>query len=126
MNIKIWQTEEWKKNRDNFLKAHPFCQWHGPLVKSTSVHHPQKKNSISEKEYLSLKGTVALCKKCHFAIRKRLKLCPHCKTHYFKPKRGRTMCWNCFSKTDYGKVVKDYYDKHPNEINRRRKFRKRV
>ena len=116
----VWGTEEWKKNREEFLKLHPYCEWHGPPVKATTVHHPQKKNKITEQEYMSMKDAKALCKRCHFAVRKRLKLCPKCKEHYFKPKKGREMCWDCFSKTDFGKVVKDYYDKHPEKMKRRK------
>jgi hypothetical protein len=31
------------------------------------------------------------------------------------------MCWNCFVKTDFGKVVADYYEKHPKELTLKKK-----
>jgi hypothetical protein len=118
--VKTWQSPEWKKNRDEFLRD-KFCAWHGNPIRAEVPHHPQKEGSISDAEYLSLKDCIPLCKRCHFAARKGLKLCPVCKTHYYKPKRGRDpMCWNCFSKTPFGARVKQYYDNHP-EFKKRRK-----
>ena len=110
-----WQTQEWRENREKFLTKHPFCAWHGEPVKSTTVHHPQKPGTISEKDYLSMEDCLALCKRCNYAIHKKLKLCPVCKEHYFKSKKGRDRCWKCFIETDFGKAVKDYYDARPEE-----------
>jgi len=36
-------------------------------------------------DYLSMKDTLVLCKKCHFAIEQGKALCPECKQHYFYP-----------------------------------------
>ncbi len=106
-----WNSKEWKRNKDAFLEANPFCLWHGASVKATVPHHPQRRGSLSERSYVSLKGCIPLCHKCHYAAKKRMKLCPVCKTHYFKPRRNRKMCWECFTKTPFGQAVKDYYGK---------------
>jgi hypothetical protein len=118
-----WNSKEWKRNKEAFLKVNPFCLWHGSPVKATVPHHAQRR-SLSEKSYVSLKGCIPLCQKCHYAAKKRMKLCPVCKTHYFKPRRNRKMCWECFTKTSFGQAVKNYYDKKRVEdmkIKRRRK-----
>jgi len=115
--MRSWRTSEWKRNRDMFLQG-KFCAWHGTPVKATVPHHPQKRGSLSEVDYLSLKGCIPLCQKCHYAAKQRLKLCPLCKENYFKPRAGRKICWKCFSKTPFGQRVKEYYDKHPDEIKR--------
>jgi hypothetical protein len=107
-----WKTAEWQKNRDLFL-ANKYCAWHGPPVEATVPHHPRK--CKTEAEYLSLKGCIPLCQACHYAAKLRMRLCPVCKEHYFKPKRGRRkICWECFIKTPKGQQVKEYYDKRPN------------
>jgi len=107
-----WRTREWKQNRAEFL-AGKFCAWHGAPVKAAVPHHPQRRGTISKADYVSLKGCIPLCNQCHYAARKGLRLCPICKKHYFKPRRGRhTMCWECFSKTPFGKQVKAYWDEH--------------
>ena len=110
-----WRSQEWKTNRDAFLKD-KFCAWHGSPVKAEVPHHPQKRGSISGKEYLSLKDCVPLCRRCHFAAGKRLKLCPVCKQHYYKPKKGKAMCWECFTKTGFGQAVKRYHDQHHEKV----------
>lgn len=120
--IRSWQTPEWQKNREEFFKKNPWCIWHGEPVKATVPHHPQKLGSLSQTEYVSLKGCIPFCKECNWANMKKLKLCPVCKDNYFNPKRGkRKMCWNCFVKTDFGKVVADYYEKHPKELTLKKK-----
>jgi hypothetical protein len=107
-----WKTAEWQKNRDLFL-ANKYCAWHGPPVEATVPHHPRK--CKTEAEYLSLKGCIPLCQTCHYAAKLRMRLCPVCKKHYFKPKHGRRkICWECFIKTPKGQQVKEHYDKHPN------------
>lgn len=111
-----WKSQEWKENRDKFLAEHPFCEWHGEPVKATCVHHPQKRGTISDEDYLSMKGCKALCRQCHGAIRRKLKLCPICKEHYYKPRKSKDRCWSCFAKTPFGQAVKTYYDNHPEEL----------
>jgi hypothetical protein len=122
---KLWRTEEWKKNSEEFLKDNPFCLWHGEPVKATVPHHPQRKGSLTNEQYLSLEGCIPLCSSCNFAVEKGLKLCPICKVHYYKPnkKKGKDRCWECFCKTSFGKAVKVYYENHPKEL--KRKMRKK-
>lgn len=50
----------------------------------------------AKKEYLEFKDVIILCRKCHFAYHKGLRLCSECKTNYHKPKHEK--CWNCFQK----------------------------
>jgi hypothetical protein len=108
---KTWQTPQWKKNVENFLNLHPFCEWCGKP--STVVHHPKRKNGYSDKEYISLVGCIPLCQSCHYAVLKKLKLCPVCKQNYFKPsrKKHKESCYQCFIKTPFGKAVNEYYQK---------------
>jgi hypothetical protein len=107
----IWNSPEYRKNVEEFLRLHPYCEWHGEPTKATVVHHPKKKNGYSKKEYISLEGGIGLCKPCHFAVGKHLHLCPICKQHYFFKKRNRElMCWECFKKTEFGQVVANYYN----------------
>jgi hypothetical protein len=108
--LRSWSKAEWKKNRDTFLQD-KYCAWHGAPVRATVPHHPHKRRSMSEAEYVSMQGCIPLCQKCHYAARKRLKLCPVCKEHYFKPRRGRKMCWKCFGKTSFGQRVVEYYER---------------
>ncbi len=120
---KTWQSEEWKKNRDEFLKVNPFCSWHGSPIKATVPHHPQRKGTLTEEKYLSLEGCIPLCNSCNFAAEKGLRICSICKKHYFKPnrKKKKDRCWECFSITPFGKSVKEYYEAHPNELRKKRR-----
>lgn len=111
----LWKTEEWKQNKAAFLKTNPICVWCGSP--SSIPHHPQKPNSISDKEYLSLRGGIPLCQRCHYAAKKGLKLCPLCKKNYYKPKRKREkICWSCFIQTPSGKEIKKWRDKQEENV----------
>ena len=118
-----WKSPEYRKNVEEFLNLHPYCSWHGEPVKATVVHHNPKRQ-YAEEEYVALVDCKGLCNKCHFAVKKHLKLCPICKQHYFKPsrKKGKDRCWECFIKTPLGQNVKSYYDQHPDKL--KRKMRK--
>jgi hypothetical protein len=115
-----WQTKEWKEKAAEFVKDKT-CAWCG-TTENLVPHHPKKKGGYSREEYLSLEGCIPLCKQCNFMEDKGYKLCPKCKKKYYKPKRGREpLCWNCFSQTPLGKSVKEYYEKHPEELKKKRK-----
>ena len=101
MVLQVWKTKEWKENREQFLKENPFCFFHGEPVKATQVHHPQKRSKQTDEEYLSLKGCLALCKPCHFALSKGLRLCPKCKIHYFRKRKWKKGCWECYKKSQH-------------------------
>jgi hypothetical protein len=67
----------------------------------------RSKRQKSYEKYMSLKGTMILCKKCHMAAEKGFVLCKSCKRGYHKPRFA--MCWNCFKKTEIGqKVARNY------------------
>ena len=51
----------------------------------------------SYEEYMTLKDTRILCKKCHLAIEKGRVLCQVCKKKYHK--RRYRKCWHCFNNT---------------------------
>ncbi len=125
-STKTWQSLEWKKNKEEFLKANPNCAWCDKPA--TVPHHPQKDGTLTKEEYISLEGCIPLCDKCHFAIMKGLKLCSVCKEHYFKPskKKHKDRCWSCFSKTPFGQAVKKYYDDHPKKKRRTLKVKEKV
>jgi hypothetical protein len=109
-----WQTKEWKEKAAEFVKSKT-CEWCGS-TENLVPHHPRKKGGYNREEYLSLEGCVALCGRCNYMESKGFKLCPYCKKQYYKPKRSRThMCWECFTKTSFGKSVKEYYEKTPNQ-----------
>jgi len=112
---KSWQTPEYRKNVEEFLKLHPFCEFHGEPVKATVVHHPKKRGGYTEKEYISLVGCIGLCFKCHYAVKKKLRLCPVCKQHYFRPskRKQKDRCWECFCKTPEGQPIVEYYKNNP-------------
>lgn len=121
--MSVWQTQEWKDKAAEFVKGKS-CEWCGATEKLVP-HHPKKKGGYTREEYLSLEGCKVLCGKCNFMESKGYKICPVCKKKYFKPKRGRdAMCWDCFSQTSLGKSVKEYYEKHPNELKKRRQKKK--
>ena len=118
-----WQTPEWKEKASEFVKDKK-CEWCGS-TESLVPHHPKKKGGYTHDEYMSLEGCFPLCKKCNFMEDRGYKLCSQCKKKYYKPKRGREpLCWSCFSETSLGKNVKEYYEKHPEELKRKRRKKK--
>lgn len=70
----------------------PFCKWCGK--KATVPHHPTR-DHYGKPEYINLylSGCVPLCKRCHNALHKGLKLCPICKERYCKPEHD--CCYGC-------------------------------
>jgi hypothetical protein len=113
-----WQTQEWKDKAAEFVKGKS-CEWCG-ATENLVPHHPKRKEGYTHDEYMSLEGCKVFCGKCNFMESKGFKICPVCKKKYFKPKHGREqMCWSCFSQTSLGKSVKDYYEKHPEELKKK-------
>ena len=100
MKRKIWQLASWRKRAIEFKKGKS-CEWCGK-TKDLSIHHPQKKDSLSNEKYESFEGTMILCRSCHFAWHKGLILCSKCKKRYHK--RKYDYCYSCFSKTEQGKL----------------------
>jgi hypothetical protein len=54
----------------------------------------------SDQEYFAFTNTIILCKRCHHAHHKKMRLCRVCKTHYHKARYR--MCWSCFRGTSGG------------------------
>lgn len=92
---KPWQLSEWKQRRKEFLSGKS-CAWCGS-GEQLVVHHPQAKYSLTDEQYESFEGAIALCKRCHFSLHKGLVLCEVCKRNYRRPERE--MCWRCFRKS---------------------------
>ena len=107
-----WQTQEWKTKASEFVQGKT-CAWCG-TDKNLVPHHPKKKGGYTHDQYLTLDGCIVLCSKCNFMEYKHYKICPQCKKKYYKPKRGHDpLCWDCFTKTSFGKAVKEYHITHP-------------
>lgn len=91
-----WHRKKWKEKRAELIKKTGCCEWCGS-TKNLCIHHPQKNNSLSQKEYESLKGTIVLCKRCHHIYHKYNKiLCQKCKKHYHSVYYSE--CWHCAGK----------------------------
>ena len=89
---KPWQTKEWREKRAKFIKDKS-CEWCGSTETPLTIHHPQKKNTLSDEKYMSFEGVMILCKRCAFAAHNRMHLCPSCKKK-FVPNRF-DVCFNC-------------------------------
>jgi hypothetical protein len=117
-----WQTQEWKEKAAEFIKGKN-CEWCGS-TENLVPHHPKRKGGYTHSEYVSLDGCFVLCTKCNFMEDLGFRICPNCKKHYYKPKRGKeSLCWECFAKTPFGQKVKEYYEKHPGERKRNRRIK---
>lgn len=90
---KIWQSKEWKTKVKEFISDRP-CQWCGSMEFRTA-HHPYR-SSYGEDIYLDLylSQCMVLCRRCHTALHKGLKLCPTCKQKY-APYEAET-CFPCY------------------------------
>lgn len=55
----------WKRERDRFIKAHPFCEicsWNGIVTEAVTVHHVKP---LSEGGKNDPDNLMALCDACH-------------------------------------------------------------
>ena len=132
-----WDTPEWRAASDAFTQGEK-CVWCNTTEK-LAPNHPKRKGGYTHVEYMDLENSCIiptrelkrlslpliktkfiLCTKCNFMHDKGYLICLGCRKHYYKPKKGRDhLCWECFSKTTYGANVKDYYDKHPDELKKK-------
>jgi hypothetical protein len=63
---KTYNTLAWRKKRELFIIGKS-CEVCGEK-KGLAIHHPQLPGSLTEKEYISFKGTIILCKKHHYIV----------------------------------------------------------
>lgn len=63
---KPWALADYGKRRKEYIKGKS-CKWCGSK-ENLVLHHPQKPNSLSDKDYRSLVGVEVLCSSCHYAI----------------------------------------------------------
>jgi hypothetical protein len=99
---RTWGSKEWKEKRAIYLVG-KVCEVCGKAEKLV-IHHPQKKNSLTNEEYASFEGAQVLCNRCHFAYHKGMHLCPTCKVKYTKNKYAT--CFNCQPESDFKTAVK--------------------
>lgn len=80
-NRKTWSSKAWRDARDAFLNGKA-CAWCGKRY-DLIAHHPTM-DHYGSPEYIDpyLSKCVVLCRRCHCAVHKKLKLCPVCKKQY--------------------------------------------
>jgi len=64
--VKIYDTPAWRKRRAEFIKGKS-CERCGSK-EYLSIHHPQPPNTLTDEDYLSFKGTMILCRRCHWIV----------------------------------------------------------
>lgn len=74
---KAYQSSEWKKLRDIYMKEHPVCEEclaKGKITPAVDIHHkesPFKNNEVNKSLLLDYNNLQALCKECHGDIHNR-------------------------------------------------------
>lgn len=118
---RIWQSKEWKTKVKAFIADRP-CEWCGAKEYRTA-HHPYR-SSYGEDIYLDLflSQCMVLCRKCHSALHKGLKLCPICKVKY-APNEAE-MCFSCYCEK-YPEVREKVDRAKTERKNRQREARKK-
>lgn len=75
----------------------------------------QDADKFAKGEYLKFNDIVTLCKRCHFAAEKGMKLCPYCKKNYCRIDywEGLTACKGCKPKAreEYAKFEEEMDEK---------------
>ena len=72
-----YNTTEWRKLRESYIKQHPICEEclnKGKVTPATSVHHKQSpfKNGTANKQlFLDYNNLMAICHECHAEIHNR-------------------------------------------------------
>jgi 5-methylcytosine-specific restriction protein A len=72
-----YNTTEWRKLRETYLKQHPVCEEclnKGKVTPATSVHHkesPFKKGEINRHLFLDYNNLMSVCHECHADIHNR-------------------------------------------------------
>lgn len=97
--------------QEEYFQKEPFRKAYKEFVKNESnkeyirLAYEKKKKEHWEK-YMSLKGTIILCRKCHFMWEvHHKKPCPKCKNGYVSPQYE--MCFNCAKKEGIIKQCKE-------------------
>lgn len=74
---KAYQSSEWRKLREVYLKRNPLCEeclLKGKITPAVDVHHkksPFKNNEVNKSLLLDYNNLQALCKECHGDIHNR-------------------------------------------------------
>ncbi len=91
------KTNNPKRKRCKLTSSKLRKQFHALFYKKhrneiINLFYIKKEKAITE--YMEFKDVIILCRKCHFAYHKGLKLCSECKINYHTPKHEK--CWTCF------------------------------
>ena len=80
-NRKTWNSKQWIHARNAFLNGKS-CAWCGVRF-NLIAHHPTL-DHYGTPEYIDpyLSKCMVLCRRCHHALHKGMKLCPVCKKNY--------------------------------------------
>lgn len=71
---KYYNTTEWRKLRESYMKQHPVCEEclnKGKITPATSVHHktsPFKNGNCNKALFLDYNNLEAVCHECHAEI----------------------------------------------------------
>ena len=71
---KAYNTTEWRKLRESYLKQHPVCEEclnKGKVTPAEDIHHsisPFKNGECNKALFLDYNNLQALCKQCHSSI----------------------------------------------------------
>lgn len=74
---KYYNTQEWRKLRETYLKQHPVCEEclnKGKVTPATSAHHkisPFKNGECNKALFLDYNNLMAVCHECHSEIHNR-------------------------------------------------------
>lgn len=80
-SIKYYNSPQWKRFRENFIRKHPLCEVcleKGKVVEAQQVHHvTQFLKGIDDKQRWKLlldeDNCISICKQCHIEIHKQMR-----------------------------------------------------
>jgi len=96
------KTKAWKDARQKLIGE--FCEQCGS-TESLVIHHWDETSYNDIENYKNIKdeNVITLCKRCHFALHKRMDLCPICKKNY--KKHFYQTCYQCAFSTSPNKPM---------------------
>ncbi len=94
-NEEIWNSEEWKRRKEQFLRENPACCSCGGI--SQVPHHPDLE-VYGKPEYLDLSNTRPYCNRCHRGLHRGLFRCPDCGKIVSRYEGEK--CFGCLEKCD--------------------------
>lgn len=98
-NAEIWESDEWKEAKRQFILKNPFCCECGD---PTQVPHHEDLEVYGKPEYLNLSDTRPYDNICHDGKHKGLYKCPICGKLCSKSEGER--CYWCLEKSDIKRI----------------------